>query len=75
MTIKRGRPRPQYTLDLDEAVYLALIAGPRGRTDLASSLGVTINVMYLSLRRLREAGRVDIYRHGKRHLWMHYTQG
>ena len=75
MTIKRGRPRPQHTIDLDEAVYSALFVGPRSRADLAVALGVNVNVMYLSLRRLRSAGRVDTHRYGKHHLWTIYTQG
>lgn len=75
MTIKRGRPRPQSTIDRDAEVLAALEDGPRSRSDLATSVGVNVNVMYLTLRRLRDAGQVGTYRHGKQHLWMLYTHG
>ncbi len=75
MTIKRGRPRPQITIDRDALVLAALSDEPRSREDLATEFAVNINIMYLTLRRLRDAGQVDTYRHGNRHLWMRHTHG
>lgn len=75
MTIKRGRPRPQSTIDRDAQVLAGLEDGPRSRSDLAAMAGVNVNVMYLTLCRLRDAGQVGTYRRGKQHLWMLHTHG
>lgn len=65
---KAPRKRPNFTLERDEAVYEAL-TGAHAREDLAGQFGVNVNLVYLSLHRLREAGRVKKVRIGKQHLW------
>lgn len=64
----KGRPRPAFTLERDEAVYAAL-SGQHSREQLAADFGVNLNLIYLSLDRLRAAGRVEKVRSGKSHLW------
>lgn len=76
MSIKRGRPRPQSTIDLDANVFSLLIReGPMSREDLSVSCVVNTHVLYRSLCRLRTAGRVITHRTGKRHLWIANTHG
>lgn len=65
---KRGRPRPAETVALDEAVWAALVQ-QASRDDLAAHFRVTPHQMYLSLRRLHKAGRVETVRRGNRHFW------
>lgn len=66
----RGRPRPDFTKDRDEQVFYALhVNGPTARQELANIFGVNVNIIYLSLVRLRTAGRVEKIRRGKHHLW------
>lgn len=66
----RGRPRPESTIERDEAVFLALHNnGPTSRAQLTEWFGVNQNIVYLSLNRLRRAGRIETVRQGKRHLW------
>lgn len=65
---KGPRSRPKFTLDRDEAVY-EVLTGAHARQDLAAHFGTNVNLVYLSLHRLREAGRVKKVRIGKQHLW------
>lgn len=66
----RGRPRPDFTRERDEEVFVQLgIRGAMGRQEMAEMLGVNVNLVYLSLVRLRSAGRVTKRRHGKFHVW------
>ena len=66
----RGRPRPDFTKERDEAVFYALhVNGPTSRQALADIFTVNVNIIYLSLGRLRTAGRVEKIRRGKSHLW------
>lgn len=66
----RGRPRPVDTVERDERVYEALSGEqPRGRQELADEFGTSLNIIYMSLTRLRKQGRVHIVRSGKYHLW------
>jgi predicted ArsR family transcriptional regulator len=66
----RGRPRPTSTIERDEQVFLTLHNnGPTSRAQIAEWLGVNVNVIYLSLTRLRTAQRVEKIRRGKHHLW------
>lgn len=71
----RGRPRPLDTIDRDEQVYAALAQEQRSREDLAKQFGVNLNIIYMSLIRLRRAGRVHKVRDGKFHLWTQTYQG
>jgi predicted Rossmann fold nucleotide-binding protein DprA/Smf involved in DNA uptake len=71
----RGRPRPLGTIERDEQVYAALGNGPAGRAELALHFGVNVNIIYMSLIRLRKAGRVDKVRDGKYHRWTQTYQG
>ena len=54
----RGRPRPQETLDRDEKVFVAIIE-PKTRREIAAETGIDVKLVYLSLCRLRRAGRID----------------
>lgn len=66
----RGRPRPEFTIERDEQIVSALGEhGSMSRVALSLSFGVNVNIIYLSLARLRKAGRVKTVRDGKRHLW------
>lgn len=66
----RGRPRPDFTKQRDEEVFLALHNnGPTSRAQIAIWLNVNQNVIYLSLSRLRKVGRIEKVRQGKHHLW------
>lgn len=71
----RGRPRPADTIERDEQVFRALADGPRGREAIAAEFGVNVNIIYMSLVRLRRAGRVHTVRDGKYHLWIQTYQG
>lgn len=76
MSAKRGRPRPQSTIDLDTRVFSLLNGnGPMSREDLSVSCVVNMHIMYRSLCRLRAAGQVVTHRIGKRHLWIADTHG
>jgi len=51
--------RPQDVVDRDDAVHQYLKDhGMRSRNDIAAALGITPQLAYLSLFRLREAGKV-----------------
>lgn len=72
---KRGRPRTESTIKRDELVFAALSNEQLGRQELAQKVGDSINVVYLSLVRLRTQGRVHKVRFGKYHLWTQTYQG
>lgn len=66
----RGRPRPDFTITRDEEVFAYLAEfGPTGRAKMARDFGVNVNIVYLSLHRLRAQGRAEKVRSGKFHLW------
>lgn len=55
----RGRPRPQATIERDEALLAHLkLNGPLSRNQLAESFGLDKTITYLALDRLRRAGLV-----------------
>lgn len=58
-TTRRGRPRPQDTIERDKQVYAKLLEGPATREQLAESLGAPPTHVYLSLYRLRRDGRAQ----------------
>lgn len=53
-----GRPRPQTTIDRDEEIYRLLAGKPSTRNQLADTLSLAPSIVYLSLDRLRRAGRI-----------------
>lgn len=57
-TTTRGRPRPEEVVNRDEFVYTSLI-GSMTRQALAASIEMKPSHVYLSLIRLRAAGRVQ----------------
>lgn len=60
----RGRPRPQETINRDAAVLGVLrTSGPLSRNQLAEALGEEKVKVWLSLDRLRRAGRVRTCAH------------
>jgi transposase len=66
----RGRPRPEFTVNRDEEVFDYLVShGASGRQKIAEDFGVNVNIVYLSLHRLRRQGRAEKVRNGKFHLW------
>jgi len=66
----RGRPRPEVTIARDEEIFAFLTeSGQANRVSIAAAFGVNVNIVYLSLSRLRKDGRVRTVRDGKRHLW------
>lgn len=58
---RRGRPRPQNTIERDETVYRVLreFDGPVTRNQLAEKLSMQSSHVYLSLIRLRRDGHVQ----------------
>jgi predicted ArsR family transcriptional regulator len=57
----RGRPRPQETIDRDQAILAYLTEhGPTTRNAVAEALGLSKTVAYLSLDRLRREGRTRL---------------
>jgi Sugar-specific transcriptional regulator TrmB len=67
-TTRRGRPRPQIVIDRDEQVFQAL-TDPMTRAQLATASGVPENKVYLSMFRLRDAGRIKRERQSGNHVW------
>ena len=65
---KRGRPRPESTIDRDKTVFEAL-TGPKTRGELVDALGLKPNEVYLSLYRLHTAGKIKRTREGAKHIW------
>lgn len=72
-TKRKGRPRPEATIARDEQV-LSLVAGAGAngmtRSQIADDLQVDGNTAYLSLFRLRQAGKVSRVRNGTDHVWV-----
>lgn len=66
----RGRPKSADVKERDERVYDALVVEPsQTRAQLEEKLGLTGNDAYMSLFRLRTAGRVERIRQGGNHSW------
>ena len=67
-----GRPRPTDVKERDERVFAALAAGPRTTKGLAADFGISFNLAYLSLSRLRTAGTVARVLDGEgKAVWQH----
>jgi len=66
---RRGRPRPQETIQRDEQVLQALGAEGKTREDLVTTTGLTANQVYLSLWRLRKNGQAERSRDNGKHVW------
>lgn len=66
---RRGRPRPDSTIQRDEQVLTAVGADGKTREDLAAGTGLTKSEVYLSLHRLRKQGLVERTRDGGKHVW------
>lgn len=67
-TSRRGRPRPAGVIERDEQVFNALTS-PMTRSQLADASGVSEDKIYLSMFRLRDAGRIRRERQGSNHIW------
>lgn len=65
---RRGRPRPDVTIQRDQQVLNAL-DGPKTRAQLIEATGLSKNQVYLSLYRLRKDGHVVRDRQGALHVW------
>jgi len=63
-----GRPRPETTLARDEAVY-EKVTGKMTKNDIVVATELKPNEVYLSLYRLRSAGRVVRTHEGGNHVW------
>jgi CRP-like cAMP-binding protein len=70
---RRGRPRPDTTIQRDEQVRTAIGAEGKTREDLATETGLTKSEVYLSLHRLRKQGLVERTRDGGKHVWKYAT--
>jgi predicted Rossmann fold nucleotide-binding protein DprA/Smf involved in DNA uptake len=55
---KRGRPRPQATIDRDNTVLAAIGDAPKTKAELVEATGLPGNEVYLSLYRLKRDGRI-----------------
>lgn len=56
---RRGRPRPQETLERDNQVKTQLASGPKTTQELAEALGIETGIAYLCIYRLKRAGEVE----------------
>lgn len=65
---RRGRPRPDNTVQRDEQVFEQL-GEPRTRGQLVELTQLDARAVYLSLHRLRTAGRIQRTRDGANHVW------
>lgn len=65
---RRGRPRPPAVIERDEQVFNALTS-PMTRDQLAEASQVPKEKVYLSMFRLRDAGRIRRERQGGNHVW------
>jgi hypothetical protein len=66
----RGRPKSADVQARDERVYDALAVEPgQTRAQLEEKLGLSGNDAYMSLFRLRTAGRIERRRNGGAHTW------
>ncbi len=63
-----GRPRPEVTLERDERVY-ELLTGAMTRVEVGTAIEGTPAEAYLSLHRLRIAGRVNSERRDGKFVW------
>lgn len=66
---RRGRPRPETTLERDAQTRALLEEGPITKTGLAEKLGVKDSEAYLSLHRLQKQGVARRVRNGSAHTW------
>lgn len=71
MVRRRGRPRPQETIQRDDQLVQVLQKSGESMTkyELAKVLRVSPSIVYLALRRLKADGRVRHVSIGKRHSW------
>jgi predicted Rossmann fold nucleotide-binding protein DprA/Smf involved in DNA uptake len=65
---RRGRPRPEATIERDQQVYAALEAGPKTKKELAEATALPANQVYLSIYRLRKSNQIKKVE-GKAHTW------
>lgn len=74
-TARRGRPRPQETIDRDAAVLAHVPADGTSvtRRQLAEATGMPENAVYLSLFRLHRDGEIERVREGGSHTWKRIT--
>jgi hypothetical protein len=67
---RRGRPRPEATIERDRQVFDALEAGPLTKKELVEKTGLPANAVYLSIYRLRTGDAPKIAKvDGKAHTW------
>lgn len=66
---RRGRPRPETTIERDAKTLALLEASPVTKTELAANLGVKDSEAYLSLHRLKKNGIARRVRNGSAHTW------
>jgi uncharacterized membrane protein len=72
-TSRRGRPRPQSTIDRDQQVLNELTGDGKTREDLVTATNLTKTQVYLSLYRLRAQELVERSRDGGKHVWKQTT--
>ena len=66
---RRGRPRPEATIERDKLTLALLEQGPVTKTQLATHLEVKDSEAYLSLHRLKKDGIARRVRNGSAHTW------
>lgn len=68
---RRGRPRPQETIERDEQVHATIAGSGAGltREEIAANTGLSSKLVYMSLYRLRTAGRIARRYEDGRHVW------
>jgi hypothetical protein len=68
-TNRRGRPRPEVTIERDAVVLKVLEAAPSTKVQVAVETGFKENEVYLSLHRLQKTGKIKRVRDGGSHMW------
>lgn len=63
--VRRGRPRPQETIERDELVLSLIVNQPLSRNQIVTLTGVGPSRVWLSLNRLREKGLAKICASGR----------
>lgn len=66
---RRGRPRPDEVVSRDELVFDAVGSDKLTRKQVAELTGIKESHVYLSLLRLRNAGRLRLQRAAGGHMW------
>lgn len=66
----RGRPRPVETIERDRQIHRLISERPLSRNDLCKRTGLSTSLVWLSLNRLRDAGKARKVQGVGEQLWV-----